>query len=385
MKLAHNLGKNDEGLDIDINDHVDNPHELRTLHNILRSFQVKNNQVILMVEKTNTIGTYRFLYHENMEKYMVDLLSNIDEHNKYTVDWDACDNHYRLNSCEKVTPYDLMRNAGNSSFWISYADGISAGPTPTETVVDLTKPPERRPKTIISYAAVVKKQSTKGNSQNNQSVDTTTTASTISGDSGEPGSEAGIDNVKRKLAEIDTHRDNYEKQQQKAEEEVSTLTEAMHKMATYIINLSKDMNGLSSQMKEIKEILKQQNEIKISASNSIKSPPRQRRRTGNTGSGSVSPNDDTIQTWGSDCDSEMEDTGGKVVQNQYVMDTIGKWHGGNKGELTTGEKESTLEGGSTGLATNKWKYYQRSGRGLLLKYNLHSTTGTQCRHEEEGG
>jgi hypothetical protein len=84
------------------------------------------------------------------------------------------------------------------------------------------------------------------------------------------------------------------------------------------------MNGLSSQMKEITELLKQQIEIKTSASNFIKSPPRQRRRTGKTGSGSVLSNDDTKRTWGSNCDSEMEDTGGKVVQNQDAMDTGGK-------------------------------------------------------------
>jgi septal ring factor EnvC (AmiA/AmiB activator) len=170
-----------------------------------------------------------------------------------------------------------MRGAGNSSFWKSYADGISAGPILTGMGVDLTKPPGRRPRKIVSYAAVVQTQSTNGNSQNNQYVDATTTASTISGDSGEPRNETGIDDLKRKFAEIDTHRDNYEKQQQKVEDDISTLTESKHKMATDIINIMKDMNGLSSQMKEITELLKQI-EIKTSASNFIKSPPRQRRR-----------------------------------------------------------------------------------------------------------
>jgi hypothetical protein len=119
MKLVHNLGEMDEALDIDLNDHADFSHEYRMLHNILRSFRVKNNQVIIMVEKTNTIGTYRFLYHENMEKYMVYILSNIDEHIKDTGEWAACDNHYQLNSVEKVTPDDVMRSAGNSSFFVN--------------------------------------------------------------------------------------------------------------------------------------------------------------------------------------------------------------------------------------------------------------------------
>jgi hypothetical protein len=32
-----------------------------------------------------------------------------------------------------MTPEDVMRDAGNSSFWKSYADGISAEQTPIET------------------------------------------------------------------------------------------------------------------------------------------------------------------------------------------------------------------------------------------------------------
>jgi hypothetical protein len=132
-------------------------------------------------------------------------------------------------------------------------------------------------------------------------------------------------------------------------------------MALDSINIRKDLNGLISQMKEITELLKQQIEIKTSAHNFIKSPPRQRRCTSNTGSGSVSPNDDTKRTWGSDCDSEMEDAIGKVDQNRVAMDTGGnsgqtatqKRHGCNKGELEIGEKEATLGGGSTGGAANK--------------------------------
>jgi hypothetical protein len=58
VKLVHNLGEMDEGLDIDLNDHVDTPHEYRRLRNTLRIFWANNNQVILVVEKTNTIGTY---------------------------------------------------------------------------------------------------------------------------------------------------------------------------------------------------------------------------------------------------------------------------------------------------------------------------------------
>jgi hypothetical protein len=57
MKLVHNLGEMDEVLDIELIEHVDTPRGYRTLRNILHSFQVKDNQAIFMVEKTNTVGT----------------------------------------------------------------------------------------------------------------------------------------------------------------------------------------------------------------------------------------------------------------------------------------------------------------------------------------
>jgi hypothetical protein len=82
MKLVHNLGDMDKVLDLELNEHVDILDEYLTLRNILRSFKVKEKHVILSVEKTNTPGTYRFLFDETMEKYMVDLLSNLDSHIK---------------------------------------------------------------------------------------------------------------------------------------------------------------------------------------------------------------------------------------------------------------------------------------------------------------
>jgi hypothetical protein len=118
-----------------------------------------------------------------------------------------------------------MGSAGNPSFWKSYAAGIGTGTPAREFEFDLNTPPSRRPITNISYITVVQKQAAKGVSQNSQSVYATTTTSTISENSGTPWSFEGIDDLKQKLAEIDTRRDNYAKQQQKVEDDVSTLTE----------------------------------------------------------------------------------------------------------------------------------------------------------------
>jgi hypothetical protein len=60
MKLVHNLGDMDEVFDLELNEHVDISDEYLTLRNVLRSFKVNRNPVILSVEKTNTPGNLSF-------------------------------------------------------------------------------------------------------------------------------------------------------------------------------------------------------------------------------------------------------------------------------------------------------------------------------------
>jgi SMC interacting uncharacterized protein involved in chromosome segregation len=118
-------------------------------------------------------------------------------------------------------------------------------------------------------------------------MDVTTAASKISSTSETFPVFEGINELKKKLAEIDVDRKRYSSQQQKVEDDVSTLTQSMHKMASDIIDIRKDMHGLSTQMKEITDILKKQFNMKQADTNMITSPTR-KRRTGKKGTGSVS-------------------------------------------------------------------------------------------------
>jgi hypothetical protein len=91
----------DEVLDLELNEHFNISDEYLTIRNILWGLKVKGNPVILLVENTYTVGTRRFLYEETMDKYMVDLMSNIDAHIKDTGYWVECDGHYRYNTSDK--------------------------------------------------------------------------------------------------------------------------------------------------------------------------------------------------------------------------------------------------------------------------------------------
>jgi hypothetical protein len=306
MKLVHNLGDMDEVLDLELNEHVDISDEYLTLRKNSRSFKVKETLVILSVENTNTPGTYRFLYDETMKKYMADLLSNLDSHIKYIGEWDNSDGNYRYNILEQVTPSDAMRNTENSGFWKIYAATIDSSTTyslPGKCVA-LNKPPQQQSRMPIIYSAVLQKETNRNSKQQSQNMDATTTASTISSTSETVPVFEGIDELKKKLAKIDVERNSYSSQQQKVEYDVSTLTQYMHKMASDIIDIRKDMHGLSTQMKEITDILKKKFNMKQADTNMITSPPR-KRRTGKKGTGSVFSNEETCLTWASDCDSDM--------------------------------------------------------------------------------
>jgi hypothetical protein len=187
-----------------ISEHVDISDEYLTLRNVLRSFKVKNTPVIRSVEKTNTLGTYRFLYDESMEKYMAYLLSNLDSHINDIGEWDDCDGNYCYNTMEQVTPDDPLRHTENWGFWKSYdatIDSSTKDPFPC-TDVTLNKPLQRRTRMHISYSAVVQKVTTRNSKQSNN-LDSTTAASTISRTSESFSVFEGIDKLKKKLAEID--------------------------------------------------------------------------------------------------------------------------------------------------------------------------------------
>jgi hypothetical protein len=162
---------------------------------------------------------------------MVDLLSNLDSHIKDIGDWEDINGHYRYNILEQVTPDDVMHSVKNSVFWKKCAATINSGTKapPPGADVNLSKPPQRRPITFISYSAVVQKGTSTKGTQQSQNMDASMDASTISGASKTGPVCEGIDDLKIKLAEIDTEMNRYSAQQQTVEDDVSTLTQSMQK------------------------------------------------------------------------------------------------------------------------------------------------------------
>jgi hypothetical protein len=122
--------------------------------------------------------------------------------------------------------------------------------------------------------------------------------------------DKGMQHLTRKLAEIDQEHSQFRTQQQKVEDDVSTLTHAMTKMGVDILNIH-HIAKLNQQLHEINMFLKQNIEQagKIGEP-TIKTPPRKRR--GNKDNNSFSYNEEICGSWASDCESEEEKRKGQA-------------------------------------------------------------------------
>jgi chromosome segregation ATPase len=115
----------------------------------------------------------------------------------------------------------------------------------------------------------------------------------------------GMKQLKRKLAEIDQEQSQFKTQQQKEEDDVSTLTQSMTNMGGDILNIRQDMVKLNQQLHEITMVLKKNTgQVGKIGEPTIKSPPR--KRCGTKDTNSFSSNEERFGSWASDCEYEEE-------------------------------------------------------------------------------
>jgi hypothetical protein len=113
--------------------------------------------------------------------------------------------------------------------------------------------------------------------------------------------DSGMQLLKRKLAEIDQERSQFKTQQQKAKDDVSTLTQSMTKMEVDILNKHQDMAKLNQQLHEKMLFLRQNigKACKIGEP-TIKLPPR--KHCGKKDTNSFSSNEEIFGSWASHCE-----------------------------------------------------------------------------------
>jgi hypothetical protein len=118
--------------------------------------------------------------------------------------------------------------------------------------------------------------------------------------------------LKRKLAEIDLERSQFKTQQQEVEDDVITLAQSIKKMGGEILNIRQDMAKMNQQLHEITLLLKQNiGQAGKFGEPTINLPPRKRR--GKKETNSFLSNEERFGSWASDCESEEENKKARLM------------------------------------------------------------------------
>jgi hypothetical protein len=261
--------------------------------------------VIQYIERTAELGTYKLLCHAAIEKHVKDLMEEIDEHIRKIGDWETCDTHYTYHVNEKVTPHSQLTRANeNPDFWSSYAIkliGSAVSAVETDKTMNAPPPPRSIRNVQVSFSAITQKNTGPKTVATASAAPETEESSTSSiSNTNDNEDDNGMQHLKRKLAEIDLERSQIKTQQQKVEDNVSTLTQSMNKMGGDILNIRQDMAKLNQQLHEITLLLKQNIwHTGNFGESTIKLPPRKRRDKKDTNS--FSSNEERFGSWASDC------------------------------------------------------------------------------------
>jgi hypothetical protein len=201
----------DEILSLDLNEHVDLDPEYLTLRNILRSFKLLGNPVIQYINLQTLISRC------NEKKHVKDLMEGIDEHLRQVGDWETCDTHYRYHVNEKVTPHSQLTRANeNPDFWSSYAIKlIGSAVSAVDTGKTMNAPPPRSIHYVqVSYSAITQRDTGPKTAATTSTANETAAKSTSSiSNTNDNEDDNSMQQLKRKLAEIDQERSQFQTQQ----------------------------------------------------------------------------------------------------------------------------------------------------------------------------
>jgi chromosome segregation ATPase len=191
----------------------------------------------------------------------------------------------------------------------------------------MNAPPPRSIRNVqVSYSAITQKSTGPKTATASTAPKTADSSTSSISNTNKNEFENGMQQLKRKLAEIDQEWSQFKTQQQKVKDDVSTLTQSMNKMGGDILNIRQDTAKLNQQLHEITLLLKQNigQALKFGEPR-IKSPPRKRR--GKKDMNSFSSNDESFGSWASDSESEEEkrksqDNGAEGIEDMVVESGI---------------------------------------------------------------
>jgi hypothetical protein len=224
----------------------------------------EGKQLIDAIEKTNTGGTYRFLFHEKKTESIDNMLNNLYATLDEIGARGECDVHYRYMMAYPIGVVGRVAKSTPTDFGTNHLSALKSNCIPTEIDTQelqySTK--KRSPWVKSSYSDTSRGQipetltdttivNTSAQVQENNSIESGTgyVSNPLATQTDSPGSITGLINLKRKMAAIDLEREVFKVDQASLKEEVSTMNSSLKNMADNIIAVRQYMTNMSARFR----------------------------------------------------------------------------------------------------------------------------------------
>jgi hypothetical protein len=184
----------------------------------------EGKQLIDSIEKTNTGGTYRFLFHEKKTKLIDNMLNNLDAALDEIGAWGECDAHYRYMMTYPIGVVGRVAKSTPTAFWTNNLSAFKINGIPTE--IDMQElhysTKKRSPWVKASYIEIARgnlpatltdttiaNTSAQGQEKNSMESGTGYGSNLPATQTDIPGAITGLGNLKRKMAAINLEREAF--------------------------------------------------------------------------------------------------------------------------------------------------------------------------------
>jgi hypothetical protein len=216
------------------------------------------------IEATQTSGTYRLLFNDNIHAAVDMILTDIDEKLEAIGNWDDASVHYRYITMDDVEVSGKNAQAQGKSFWQEHYKLMSVTIPEVLDTNMFDRPHQRRPQTVhMSYSDITRSSGSpltqsQNNSQDGASVDTTIASNVSRQETNDYDMNmiTGLSLMKKRMEEIDNQREAFTTNQQRMDESISTVTSSVSKLPADILAVRIDMNITSDKLeKKVNEII----------------------------------------------------------------------------------------------------------------------------------
>jgi hypothetical protein len=223
-----------------------------SLHDVFYQYKDgEGKQLIDTIEKKNTGGAYRFLFHEKNIELNDNMLNNLNATLDEIGAWGECDVHYRYMNAYPIGAVGRQAKSNTTAFWTNHLSAFKSNGIPPNEIdmQELQYSTNKWARWVkFSYSDIyrgnlpatmtyttISNTSAQGQENNSMESGTGDGSNLPASQTDIPGAITALSNLKRKMAAIDLEREAFKVDQASLKEKVSTMTSSSEKMADDII------------------------------------------------------------------------------------------------------------------------------------------------------